>query len=112
MQRHVLLTFLSPLLVALALTTATAPVHAQTGTKAKVPADPRNDDRTAIRASLESFVKAFESRDAKALAANWTADGEYNRDDGVSIQGRPAIEKAFADFFAKTPEVKAEIEPQ
>jgi len=45
MQRHVLLTFLSPLLVALALTTATAPVHAQTGTKAKVPADPRNDDR-------------------------------------------------------------------
>jgi len=112
MQRHVLLIFLSPLLVALALMAATAPAHAQTGTKAKAPADPRNDDRTAIRASLASFVKAFESRDAKALASHWTADGEYNRDDTVAILGRPAIEKAFTDFFAKTPEVKAEIQPQ
>jgi uncharacterized protein (TIGR02246 family) len=86
--------------------------HAQAGSKAKGPVDPRNDDRAAIRAFLDLFVKAFESRDAKALAAQWTTDGEYSRDDGVAIQGREAIEKAFADFFAKTPEVKAEVQPQ
>src|SRR4029453_4794291 len=93
--------------------------RAQVGAKAKTAAQPapgaadaRNDDRAAIRASLESFVKAFESRDAKALAAHWTAEGEYSRDDGVTIQGRPAIEKAFGDFFTKSPEVKAQIQPQ
>lgn len=94
-------------------------VHAQAGTKARAQAqataataDARNDDRAAIRATLESFVKAFQTRDAKALASHWTAEGEYRRDDGVAIQGRPAIERAFADFFAKTPEVKAEIQPE
>jgi len=93
--------------------------YAQAGAKAKTstqgassPIDPRSEDRTAIRASLDSFVKAFESRDSKALADHWTAEGEYSRDDGVTIRGRPAIEKAFAEFFAKTPEVKAEIQPQ
>src|SRR5438067_12343910 len=90
----------------------------QAGAKGKAPAqttnvaDARNEDRVAIRASLESFAKAFESRDAKALAAHWTAEGEYRRDDGMTIQGRLALEKAFGDFFAKTPDVKAQIQPQ
>src|SRR5216110_2740948 len=75
-------------------------------------ADSRNGDRDAIRASLEAFVKAFESRDAKALAANWTVEGEYNNEGGARIQGRAAIEKAFEAFFAKTPEVKAKIQPE
>ena len=75
-------------------------------------ADARNEDRAAIRASLESFVKAFESRDAKALAAHWTVEGEYNNEAGTTVQGRAAIEKAFTDFFMKTPEVKAKIQPE
>src|SRR6188474_2920372 len=54
-------------------------------------ADPRSEDRMAIRTSLESFVKAFESRDAKALAAHWTAEGEYSNEAGATIQGRAAI---------------------
>jgi uncharacterized protein (TIGR02246 family) len=87
--------------------------------KGKVPAqaapaaaDARSEDRAAIRSSLESLVKSFESRDAKGLAAHWTAEGEYSRDDGVTLRGRAVIEKAFSDFFAKTPDVKAEIQPQ
>jgi uncharacterized protein (TIGR02246 family) len=106
--------------VVLLLASAASPwlghVHGQVGAKAKAPgqpqpaaADARNEDRAAIRTSLESFVKAFESRDAKALAAHWTAEGEYHSDAGVAIQGRAAIETAFASLFAKTPEVKAEI---
>src|SRR5258708_6933465 len=58
-------------------------------------ANARNDDRAAIRTSLESFVKAFEARDAKALAAHWTAEGEYRSEGGVSLHGRTAIEEAF-----------------
>jgi uncharacterized protein (TIGR02246 family) len=71
--------------------------------------DSRKEDREAIRKDLESFVKAFESRDAKALAAHWSADGEYRNDAGVQLRGRDAIEAAFATLFANTPEVKAEI---
>jgi uncharacterized protein (TIGR02246 family) len=91
----------------------------QVGAKAKTPGQPppaaanaRSEDRAAIRTALDSFVKAFESRDAKALAAHWTAEGDYDNEVGVSIQGRAEIEKAFTAFFAKTPEVTAEIHPQ
>src|SRR5436190_2709870 len=91
----------------------------QVGAKGKAQGQPpaavaevRNADRTAIRTSLASFVKAFESRDAKALATHWTNEGEYNNEAGTTIQGRAAIEKAFDAFFAKTPEVQAEIRPE
>jgi uncharacterized protein (TIGR02246 family) len=60
---------------------------------------------------MESFVKAFRSRDPKALAAHWTAGGEFRNVEGLTVQGRDALEKAFATFFAKTPEVAAEVRP-
>src|SRR5262245_45302813 len=68
-------------------------------------AEGRNEDPAAIRVTLESFADACESRDAKALAADWTVEGEYNYESGATVQGRAAIEKAFTDFFMKTPEV-------
>src|SRR5262245_1047153 len=86
--------------------------------KAKKPDTPpkpdsaRSDDRAAIGALLESFVKAFEARDAKGLAGVWTAEGEYHRDPDVTVQGQAALEKAFAAFFAKTPEVKAQLQAE
>jgi len=109
--------------VALLLASAASPwlgqAHGQVGAKTKAPgqsppaaADARNADRASIRAALESFVKAFESRDPKALAAHWTAEGEYQSEAGATVQGRGALEKAFTEFFAKTPEVKAEIQPE
>jgi uncharacterized protein (TIGR02246 family) len=73
------------------------------------PADGRDEDRAAVRAALDSFVKAFESRDTKALAAHWTAGGEYHPIDGAPVQGREALEKGFSAFFARNPEVKAKI---
>jgi uncharacterized protein (TIGR02246 family) len=71
--------------------------------------DARSEDRAAIRAALDSFVKAFESRDAKALAAHWTAGGEYHPLEGARVRGREPLEKGFTAFFARTPEVKAKI---
>lgn len=74
--------------------------------------DARGKDRASIRAVMDSFVKAFESRDAKALSAHWTALGEYRNQDDVNVQGREALEKGFAKFFAKAPEVQAQVEPE
>jgi uncharacterized protein (TIGR02246 family) len=74
------------------------------------PPDGRNDDRAAVRAALDSFVKAFESRDAKALAAHWTAGGEYHSLEGAKVQGRDALEKGFTAYFARNPELKAKID--
>ena len=75
-------------------------------------ADGREDDRALARAAMTSFAKAFEARDAKALASHWTSEGEFRNDAGVNVRGRDALEKAFADFFAKTPEIKAELDPR
>src|SRR5262245_10428220 len=72
--------------------------------------DPREADRAAIRKAIQSFIKAFESGDAKAVAAHWTADGEYVTDDGTVLRGRDAIEKAYAEHFGKNSKHKVEIE--
>ncbi|HEY4311349.1 MAG TPA: SgcJ/EcaC family oxidoreductase [Pirellulales bacterium] len=94
------------------LSTAHAQVKAKPGAPAKpTPAapEPRSEDLRALQSLFESFTKAFEAGDAKAFAANWTADGEYENDAGVNVHGREAIEASFAEFFAKAPDAKAEV---
>jgi uncharacterized protein (TIGR02246 family) len=89
-----------------------ASTKAQPGAAAKsqpAVADPRSEDRAAIQASVETFAKAFESGDAKALAAHWTPEGEYQNESGVNLRGRDALESSFAEFFAKAPDAKAEV---
>ena len=90
--------------------------HDTLGTPAddqKQPASPdgREEDRSAIRAAMQSFVEAFEARDAKALAAQWTAEGEYRNELGVTVRVREALTRGFERFFAETPEIKAEVRP-
>ena len=84
--------------------------------KSQVPPPPSNDvrakDRTAIRDALASFTKSFEARDAKQVAAHWTAEGEHQTVHGDTVRGRDALEKGFSEFFAATPEVQAEIQPE
>jgi uncharacterized protein (TIGR02246 family) len=58
-------------------------------------------DVEAIKKAGQSFVKAFLAGDAKAVAALWTANGEYLSDDGTSLRGRAEIEKFYAGVFAK-----------
>lgn len=84
----------------------------KSGGSAPADEDARKEDREAVRKDLDSFVKAFEARDAKALAAHWTAEGEYRNDANVALRGRDAIQSAFASVFAATPEIKAEIRPE
>jgi uncharacterized protein (TIGR02246 family) len=61
----------------------------------------RAADATAIKAAGQSFLKAFMAGDARALAAHWTAEGEYIAEDGTAIRGRAEIEKAYAKRFGK-----------
>lgn len=58
-------------------------------------------EEKAIRATADAFVKAFNAGDAKALAAMWTADGDYVGENGESRKGREAIEKEYEALFAK-----------
>lgn len=75
-------------------------------------AESRPEDRAAIRAAMQVFVKDFRAGDAKAVAGHWTAEGEYVGEDGGTIRGREALEKSFAEFFAKHPKVHAETRPE
>jgi uncharacterized protein (TIGR02246 family) len=72
--------------------------------------DTRAADREAIRKATQSFLKAFESGDAKAVAAHWTSGGEYVSGDDPPYRGRAALEKAYHKFFADTKDLKVEVE--
>jgi uncharacterized protein (TIGR02246 family) len=66
----------------------------------KTARDPkRESDRRAIEKLTRDMVQAFEKRDAAAIAAHWTQDGEFIRDDGEPIRGRDEIRKGYAKFF-------------
>jgi uncharacterized protein (TIGR02246 family) len=59
----------------------------------------READENAIRATADTFVKAFNAGDAKAVGALWAVDAEYTDESGESYQGRAAIQKEYADMF-------------
>ncbi len=73
-------------------------------------ADDRGSDREDVKKALGSFATTFQKGDAKALAALWTADGEYIGDDGTVVRGRAALEKDYGAFFAKNPANTLEVE--
>ena len=68
----------------------------------------RPRDETAIREASQALARAFEKGDAKEVAGFWTAEGEYVDEGGEPVHGRAALEKAYAGFFAKRPELKVE----
>jgi uncharacterized protein (TIGR02246 family) len=70
----------------------------------------RGEDRAAIAAATQSFVKAFESGNSRALAALFTEDAESFDEDGTATQGRPAIAEQFARLFASAPGCKMTIQ--
>lgn len=81
-------------------------VHAQQdGAKEPAPttAEALNPDLAAIQQSAADFTEAFNRGDAKAVAAFWTADGEYIDEAGRKYEGREAIEKEYAALIAENP---------
>ncbi len=57
-----------------------------------------------IQQALQSYVGAFNKRDANAVAALWMPQGVYvDRSTGERIEGREALEKDFAATFKEKP---------
>jgi uncharacterized protein (TIGR02246 family) len=70
----------------------------------------RKADEDAIRQIAGAYVKAYNTREAKAIANLFTPDGEIVDDQGHAVQGRAAIEKVFAELFGSFPEARTSIE--
>lgn len=71
--------------------------------------DAHTADRAAIADVFKSLSKSFAARDAQAVVAHWTTEGEYDNQAGVSLKGKEALVAAFAGFFAKTPELTSDV---
>lgn len=69
--------------------------------------DPRQAELTK---TAEAFVAAFESGDAKAVAAFWAKDGDLVDVEGRVLKGREAIEQDFAELFRENKGLKVRIE--
>src|SRR5262245_5094242 len=71
----------------------------------------READKLAIDKVVKETVQAFNNRDAAAIAAHWTAEGEFIRNDGVPVRGRAEVQKGYAEYF-KTLKGKPHLEIQ
>lgn len=67
-------------------------------------------DESAIRLTGEAFIKAFNAADAKAIAAQFTPDGEFVDALGNVHQGRDAIQETLTACFSEHPGAKIEME--
>jgi uncharacterized protein (TIGR02246 family) len=72
------------------------------GPAARAEEKANSKEAAALKARAEEFTKAFDKGDAKALAAFWTADGDYVDQAGHTLSGRKAIEAAFEKQFEAT----------
>jgi len=69
----------------------------------------RSADEEAIRAQAKEFCAAFAQGDARAVAAFWTEQGEY-QDESETLRGRDAIEKAYSEHFKVAPKQSMTID--
>lgn len=95
-------------LALVALMSLAAPVGAQQDSSKT---QDHSQDIAAIKAASKTFIKSYLDANAKAMAAHWTVNGEYYCDDGTILRGRDAIEKSYAELFAKKrPHTEADLE--
>ena len=88
--------------MALALIFAVA-VHAAE----KKPAS--RSEEGAIRATVESYVAAYNRGDAKAVASHWSESADWISPSGERVQGRQAIQDAMLALFAENQGVRIEV---
>ncbi len=67
-------------------------------------------DEAAVRDTGEAYVKAFNAKDAKKLAAFWSPEAVYtNHLTGEQVVGRDAIAQQFAAIFKTSKELKLDV---
>lgn len=65
----------------------------------------------ALRSTGRDYVRAFNSRNTKALAAFWSPEAVYtNRMTGERVTGREAIARQFDELFEASPELRLKID--
>lgn len=67
-------------------------------------------DRQAIESCVASYVEAFNSADAEALAAHWSDSAEYLAPSGERLAGRKTLAEYFSTMFANSPGMKLEVQ--
>ena len=67
---------------------------------AQTDSTPENTPDQAVIATVQSYVDAFNRRDAAAISEHWSESGTYLDDDGNAVTGRENIQKAFEAVFA------------
>ena len=74
------------------------------------PLEAEDAQLAAVRKRGESYVNAFNNRDADSVAAHWTERSEYVHPlTGKKIQGRDAIAKAFGTLFESEEKMRLSI---
>jgi uncharacterized protein (TIGR02246 family) len=69
----------------------------------------RPEDEKAIRATAEAFIKAYNSGNAKAMAALFATDSEVIDEYGDRIVGPDKIEDEYSALFELTPRSKLDL---
>ncbi len=68
-------------------------------------------DKATIEKAVESYTAAFNTRDAKALAAHWSPEAVYiNPLTGSQVEGREAITKEFEAILSELEETKLAVD--
>ncbi|QDT96602.1 SgcJ/EcaC family oxidoreductase [Gimesia aquarii] len=69
-------------------------------------------DLKAIQAAGQAFIKAFNHRDADAIATMWDEDGDYIDETGTVYSGREAIKNEFERYFHNSYGRKVQVHPK
>jgi len=59
-------------------------------------------DESAIRASIQSYVDAYNRGDAKAVASHWSESGEWTSPSGERFQGKAATRRNWPSCSLRT----------
>ncbi|MCA9202180.1 MAG: nuclear transport factor 2 family protein, partial [Planctomycetales bacterium] len=64
-------------------------------------------DEAAVRQTLEKYIAAFNSKDLKAVASTWAANGVHiDRESGARTEGRDAIMADIKSAFEQQPALR------
>ena len=82
----------------------------ETSAEAAKPAFDLAASRIAVEARYREFEKAFNEKDSVALADCYAIDAKFMNPNAKSVEGRPAIQKTFGQWFkGDTPKIKLNL---
>ncbi|HNP33503.1 MAG TPA: nuclear transport factor 2 family protein [Flavobacterium sp.] len=103
------------LTIAFALLIITA-ISCKKAEEAPAPAEPAKaafdlaTAKTTVEAGYAEFEKAFNSKDSVGLANCYATDAKFMAPNDKAVEGRPAIQKSFTEWFkGDTPQIKISL---